>query len=75
MSKQGSTPEQRAAYKDALAEALRSVCFSYLDDSVRYIDFGLLILGLSASQHWWRCYGRRGSCCNCHGRSANIFLI
>ena len=30
MSKEGSTPEQRTAYKAALVEALRSVCILHL---------------------------------------------
>ena len=30
MSKEGSTPEQRAGYKAALAEALQAVCILYL---------------------------------------------
>jgi beta-aspartyl-peptidase (threonine type) len=30
MSKEGSTPEQRADYKAALTEALQAVCIPYL---------------------------------------------
>ena len=73
MSKEGSTPEQRAAYKTALAEALRSVGIPCLHNFVAHTDSGLFI-GLSPPQHWWGCYRRRGCRRNCHGRSASLFL-
>ena len=48
MSKEGSTQEQRAVYKAALAEALRVVCISYLHGLVVYIDFSHRAISTSA---------------------------
>jgi hypothetical protein len=60
MSKEGSTLEQRAAYKAALVEALQAVCIPYLNDFVVYIESGFSHRAISISTlveklstPWW----------------------
>ena len=61
MSREGSTPEQRANYKAALAEALQAVCIPYLVPYVvAYIDSGFSHRAISTSAlvgmlstPWW----------------------
>jgi hypothetical protein len=59
MSKEGSTPDQRADYKAALAEALRAVCIPYLfwlhifDSSSSHRDIGTSALVGMLSTPWW----------------------
>ena len=59
MSKEGSTPEQRADYKAALAEALRAVCIPYLlwlrtfDSGFSYRDIdSSALVGMLSTPRW-----------------------